>query len=257
MSKPADNLSDLFRSLGPDDSSFQVTETATAREAAQRWPLFQAISPNKPETTPTLSTQERERWSQQEKQVGAGRKPPLSLPGLSDKLAQSLSKMAGPRPDAPAKPMAKRAQWSTSVPQPQPQRQPQPQPQPQPNLQRQPQPELQPQPQPQLQPQPLPPPRVMPLVSEASAPLKAVTISRIELASGPHLRTPSPEPLQESAELAKSVGSEPSASTSEPCEAMHKGDSLASIFSRLEKKPETIHKTIEKKSSFLTRLGKR
>ena len=145
MSKPADNLSDLFRSLGPDDSSFQVIETATAREAAQRWPLFQAISPNKPETTPTLSTQERERWSQQEKQVGAGRKPPLSLPGLSDKLAQSLSKMAGPRPDAPAKPMAKRAQWSTSVPQPQPQRQPQPQP----NLQRQPQPELQPQPQPQ------------------------------------------------------------------------------------------------------------
>ena len=97
----------------------------------------------------------------------------------------------------------------------------------------------------------------MPLVSEASAPLKAVTVSRIEPASDPHLRTPSPEPLQESAELAKSVGSEPSASTSEPCEAMHKGDSLASIFSRLEKKPETIHKTIEKKSSFLTRLGKR
>ena len=291
MSKPADNLSDLFRSLGPDDSSFQVTETATAREAAQRWPLFQAISPNKPETTPTLSTQERERWSQQEKQVGAGRKPPLSLPGLSDKLAQSLSRMAGPRPDAPAKPMAKRAQWSTSVPQPQPQRQPQPQPQPQPNLQRQPQPELQPQrqpqpqpnlqrqpqpqpqpqpnlqrqpqpelqpqPQPQLQPQPLPPPRVMPLVSEASAPLKAVTISRIEPASDPYLRAPSPEHTRESAERVKPVASEPSASTSEPSEAMHKGDSLASIFSRLEKKPETIHKTIEKKSSFLTRLGKR
>ena len=97
----------------------------------------------------------------------------------------------------------------------------------------------------------------MPLVSEASAPLKAVTISRTEPASGPHLRTPSPEPLQESAELAKPVGSEPSASTPESCEAMHKGDSLASIFSRLEKKPETIHKTIEKKSSFLTRLGKR
>ena len=97
----------------------------------------------------------------------------------------------------------------------------------------------------------------MPLVSEASASLKAVTISRIEPASDPYLRAPSPEQTRESAERVKPVASEPSTPTPEPCEARHTGDSLASIFSRLEKKPETIHKTIEKKSSFLTRLGKR
>ena len=152
MSKPAGDLSALFRSLGPDASSLQAAETVAARDVEQRWPLFQAVSPSKPETPPTLSTQERERWSQQEKQVGAGRKPALSLPGLSDKLAKSLGRMSGPRPDAPVRPMAKRAQLSPAVPQPQqlkPQQQPQPQPQP---PQQQPQ-QLKSQPQ-QLQPQP-------------------------------------------------------------------------------------------------------
>ena len=138
MSKPAGDLSALFRSLGPDASSFQAAETVAARDVEQRWPLFQAVSPSKSETTPALSTQERERWSQQEKQVGAGRKPALSLPGLSDKLAKSLGRMSGPRPDAPVRPMATRAQLSPSV------RSPQPLPQ----EQLKPQQQLKPQPQP-------------------------------------------------------------------------------------------------------------
>ena len=292
MSKPAGDLSALFRSLGPDASSLQAAETVAARDVEQRWPLFQAVSPSKPETPPTLSTQERERWSQQEKQVGAGRKPALSLPGLSDKLAKSLGRMSGPRPDAPVRPMAKRAQLSPAVPQPQqlkPQQQPQPQPpqlQPQPQqqnpqLQSQPQPpqqqpsQLQPQPQPQqlkpqlqsqpqpqppqqqFKPQPLPPSLVMPVASEASDPPKAITIPRLEPAPAPSLRTPSTEAQRERSEVFNPVASEPLTPTPVPSEAVRTGDSLASIFSRLEEKPETINKTIDKRSSFLTRLGKR
>ncbi len=113
MSKSADDLSALFRSLGPDDSSFQATETAAAREAAQRWPLFQAVSPRKSETTPTLSAQERQRWSHQEQHEGGERKPALSLPGLSDKMARSLSKMSGRTTDAPMQNPARRAEPDT------------------------------------------------------------------------------------------------------------------------------------------------
>ena len=110
MPKPTDDLSALFRSLEPDDSSFQATETHAAPEAAQRGSLFQAVSPRKPETTPTLSVQERQRRSHQEQHEGGERKPALSLPGLNDKMARSLGKMSGRTADAPVKNPVKRTE---------------------------------------------------------------------------------------------------------------------------------------------------
>lgn len=95
MAKPGDDPSALFRSLRPDNANFRASTTAAAREAEQRWPLFKAVSPKKPEPTPALSAQERQRWSNQERPDVGERKPALSLPGVSTKLAQGLSKMSG------------------------------------------------------------------------------------------------------------------------------------------------------------------
>lgn len=95
MAKPGDDPSTLFRSLRPDNANFQASTSAAAREAEQRWPLFKAVSPKKSEPTPALSAQERQRWSSQEKPDVSERKPALSLPGVSAKLAQGLSKMSG------------------------------------------------------------------------------------------------------------------------------------------------------------------
>lgn len=95
MAKPGDDPSTLFRSLRPDNANFQASTSAAAREAEQRWPLFKAVSPKKSEPTPALSAQERQRWSSQERPDVSERKPALSLPGVSAKLAQGLSKMSG------------------------------------------------------------------------------------------------------------------------------------------------------------------
>ena len=95
MRNSGDDLPALFRSLAPDDSDFQATALAGAREAEQRWPLFKSASPQKPISTPALSAQERQHWRDQEKSQVGERKPALSMPGLGDKLAQSLGKMSG------------------------------------------------------------------------------------------------------------------------------------------------------------------
>lgn len=109
MPHPGDDLSALFRSFGPDDANFQAATNAAAQEAEQRWPLFKAVSPRKSELTPALSAEEKQRWSSQEKAETGARKPALSLPGLSDKLAKSLNKMSGrTTPDAPT-PVARTA----------------------------------------------------------------------------------------------------------------------------------------------------
>ena len=105
MSQPADKLSGLFRSLRPDDANFQASLNVAAHQAEERWPLLKAISPQKPALTPALSTEERQRWSNQEQPGTRERKPALSLPGLGDKLTQSLSKMGG-RPKIAAAPLS-------------------------------------------------------------------------------------------------------------------------------------------------------
>lgn len=95
MTNSGDKLSALFRSLGPDDASFQVAANALVQEGEQRWPLFKAVSLARPQPTPELSAQEKQRWSRQEKSVvEAARKPALSLPAFNEKLNISLGKIA-------------------------------------------------------------------------------------------------------------------------------------------------------------------
>jgi hypothetical protein len=95
MANSVDKLTTQFRSLGPDDASFQAGVNATAQEREQRWPLFKSVSLARQEPTPELSAQERQRWSKLEKVVvGTVRKPALSLPTFNDELTISLSKIA-------------------------------------------------------------------------------------------------------------------------------------------------------------------
>jgi len=212
MANPVDDLSALFRSLGPDDSSFQATETTAAREAAQRWPLFQAVSPRKPETTPKLSAQERQRWSHQEQHEGGERKPALSLPGLSDKMARSLGKMSGRTTDAPMQNPARRAEPDT--------------------------------------------PPVAPR-SLRSTPQMTTMESRSALFSATPQASQDLETHGSGLGLFGSVAGGSLAPSRAGSEATHADDSLAGVFSRLEEKPKTTNKPDEKKSSFLSRLGKR
>ncbi len=94
MMTSGQNLSTLFRSLGSDDTAFMARTKASALEAEQRWPLFRAVAPKKPEDTPLLTEQDRANWNAQEKPAGRERKKTLSVPGLSEKLAKSLEKIS-------------------------------------------------------------------------------------------------------------------------------------------------------------------
>jgi hypothetical protein len=211
MPKSTD-LSVLFRSLGPDDSSFQASEATAARQSTQRWPLFQAVSPKKPDSTPTLTTQERQRWSPQEQHELGESKPALSLPVLSDKMAMSLGKMSGRTVVAPVKNLAKRAPLTAQD----------------------------------------EPRRSAPMASPVetrSAWLPASTQARQSTSVEHKSQAPG-------LGLFGSVAGHPLAPGRVPSEAIQAGDSLASVFSRLEGKPETVNKMNNKKSSFLNRLGK-
>ena len=94
MSKPSDDLSALFRSLRPDESAFRENTSSGVRDAEQRWPLFKAVAPQKPQDAPALSEHERQRWTSQEKSPAGTRKPALSLPALSDKMSKGLGKIS-------------------------------------------------------------------------------------------------------------------------------------------------------------------
>lgn len=213
MPKPADDLSALFRTLAPDDSNFQVSVTNAAREATQRWPLFQAVSPRKSATTPPLSTQERQRWSQQDQHVAGERKPALSLPGLSDKMARSLDKMAGRPVEVPVQNLAKRSEQS-----------------------------------------PLP---LTPTGSGHDA-LPGVSMNaRSALFSGGLTAGLDREEQRPGLGLFGAVAGSSMDSRSDESAVTHADDSLASVFSRIEKQLDAVNRPIEKKSSFLSRLGKR
>ena len=93
MANSGENLSVLFRSLGPDDESFHMAENELAKKGEQKWPLFKTISLKRPEPTPELSAQERQCWNRQERSVVEERKPALSLPAFSKKLTISLDKI--------------------------------------------------------------------------------------------------------------------------------------------------------------------
>jgi hypothetical protein len=110
MAKVGENPSTLFRSLRPDNENFQANADSAAREAEQRWPLFKAVSPRKQEPTPVLSAQERMLWSKQERPSTQVRRPALSVPGVGNKLAISLTKMGGRKASTGAVPPPLRAE---------------------------------------------------------------------------------------------------------------------------------------------------
>jgi len=96
MLEPNHNLSALFRSLGPgDEKNSQLPRTVTAPKTEQEWPLFKAVLPMKPEPTAPLTPQEKNIWRAQEGVKSEMPKPALSMPGLSSKLAKSLSEISG------------------------------------------------------------------------------------------------------------------------------------------------------------------
>lgn len=104
MPNPTSEFVSLFRSIKPDDTDFQTSKSVAANEAAQRWPLFKAMLPEKPEPTPPLSEQERARWDSQGASGARLHKSVLSVPTTSFDMASSLHRMAGVKqiPDAAA-----------------------------------------------------------------------------------------------------------------------------------------------------------
>jgi hypothetical protein len=94
MKKTNNNLSALFRSLGPDETGLEAIAKAAAPKVEKEWPLFKAVPPAEQLPTPPLSLQERKVWSKQAKVKAEVPRPTLSMSGLSSKLAKSLSQIS-------------------------------------------------------------------------------------------------------------------------------------------------------------------
>jgi len=94
MKKPADNLSTLFRSMGPDESGLDAITNAVAPKVEHEWPLFKAVALAKPQVTQSLSAEDKKIRGVQIKVKVDPLKPDLSMSGLSSKLAQSLSQLS-------------------------------------------------------------------------------------------------------------------------------------------------------------------
>ena len=222
MSKPSDDLSALFRSLRPDETSLQEGTDTAARNAEQRWPLFRAVAPEKPHDTPQLSAQERQRWISQEKIETGGRKPALSLPGLSDKMSKELDKMSvravkntasvkpamRREPEMPVvervaeRPRTGRATLQTSPPE-----------------------------------------------NRSSPAARSLAADSNVVSSGVGVGIFDKKPAVSAPVLAASERDQPA--------TLRGDDSLRSTFSRLETKAEAVAKPAVNRSSFLDRLGKR
>lgn len=102
MSTAPKSPSQMLRSLGADDSALDAKLKASAREAELRWPLFRALAPAPSELPPALTDNEKRAWEQPESTRPNTRKPSLTRPGLSNKLASSLEKLTkATKPAAP------------------------------------------------------------------------------------------------------------------------------------------------------------
>ncbi len=218
------NLSTLFRSLGADDSAFTARTKASALEAEQRWPLFRAVAPKKPEDTPLLTEQDRANWNTQEKPAGRERKKTLSVPGLSEKLAKSLEKISAETSREVMSPKRKTRSGKTVGPA---------------------RFELAPEPVPVFAPEPqeIPsmlfrsvPPAPAPVVAEQPTPVSQGLFGRLSVEAP-------------ASPLAPMV----SANTAPPSD-----DSLSGIFARIVgEKPVEAPPAVKPRSAFLGRLGKR
>ena len=115
MLSSGNNLSALFRTLAPEESDFTAVGKSADAGVGQEWPLFKVVAPVKPEPTPPLTPQERKRWGMQETVRAEAPKPPLSMSGLSSKLAQSLSQISERMVSEPAQPTSVAAPASSPV----------------------------------------------------------------------------------------------------------------------------------------------
>jgi len=95
MTNRPNDLSAIFRSLGPRATSAQASPVAAAQAAEQRWPLLKALAPRSPAPPPALSDEDKARWGTPDPANRPEKKPALSMPGLGDKLTKSLGKMGG------------------------------------------------------------------------------------------------------------------------------------------------------------------
>lgn len=100
MTTSHDEFSRLFRSIGTGQAALPAAPAA--REAEQRWPLLGALPPQKPASVPALSDGEKQQRNSPRRQEATQRKPALTLPGIGDKLAFNLNRMAEPKKPAPA-----------------------------------------------------------------------------------------------------------------------------------------------------------
>ena len=235
MSKPSDDLSALFRSLRPDESVFQENATSSVRDAQQRWPLFKAVVPQKPQDAPALTEQERQRWVSQEKPNVDARKPALSLPGLSDKMSKSLGKMSvqAVRNTALVKPatrweLEKYAAEGVAE-------------------------------QPLAQPSERAQSVSVEPVTQANIPTNRAAAVKKDFSAMPVASSQTGHGVFDKKPTLPGAAQVPAPTVPErdlPV-ARHGDESLKSIFSRLQAKPEVEVKPVVKRSSFLDRLGKR
>lgn len=98
MVPQGDKLSQLFKSLQPDQSKLEAVKVAAVQEAQQRWPMFKELAPVRPADTPELSDAEKSHWRAHADMTAARPKPALTVPGLNDRLADSLANFATRKP---------------------------------------------------------------------------------------------------------------------------------------------------------------
>ena len=220
MPKSGDDVSRLFKSLGIDDTQFKVANKTAAHEAEQRWPLFKAVLPKKPVAAPALSQEERQFWSIQERsEAGNLRKPALSLPGLTDKLADSLSKMGSKRAAKVVTPALQRKIIKPSIP-------------------------------------PVAATRVVSEATDESPPARRRSLFPKSVATELPKVDVKAEAIISPPLFARQTAV-PVVAAREAAGTAHADQSLSGIFSRLDQKEEPVRKTMDNRPAFLGRLGKR
>ena len=100
MTKPFNEAPPLFRSLGADNAKSQARSRTAASEAQERWPLFKAVAPVKPASLPAMGEDDKRQWARGAAAGNTKPRPALSVPDVSGKMAQGLTRMGTPRPPA-------------------------------------------------------------------------------------------------------------------------------------------------------------
>jgi hypothetical protein len=222
MKKPSNNLSALFRSLGPDEAGLEAIAKGAAPKVEKEWPLFKAVPPVEQQPTPPLSKQERKVWSKQEKVKVEVPRPTLSMSGLSSKLAKSLSQiseqMAVDESDTVTRTPEKRSLGAL-------------------NQGRQ-----------EKFPERVPS-SDSPMIAKSSTVVKPFEREEKSIDTG----------LSESASPQPVLAQEKTKSKTytKAKDTVKYDDRLANIFSRLDEKEQATPKPVEKRSSLLNRIGKR